>query len=289
MDPKKLDYREMKRRQLEDLRNNVCNYHIYKEFSTPFTYVFLKLGISPNAITLSSILLVLAGFYFLSLGTYPGFIIGLLFFALFKIFDMSDGEVVRIQNTHSIEGAYYDRISHYAFSLCLAAGLGIGLYKMHQNEMYIFLGLSFAFVMIMENAMSDALKLFLKPSMGSSKNLKKDLKGMGKAVREKFQNYMHQGKSWEKGSFISKIAGIYPFQGLAYSDSTMIPAFMALAFVEYSLTTFFSISLGLYGYIISLMATYILLIIISKTLWILAFIYKLEKNRPITNAVEKIK
>ena len=134
MHPKKLTYREMEQMKLEDLRNHVCNYHIYKEFSTPFTYLFVKFGVSPNAITLSSIILVIIGFYFLSIGSYFYFIIGLLFFVLFKILDMSDGEVVRITNMPSKEGIFYDRISHYFFSVCLGLGFGFGLFRLYNNK-----------------------------------------------------------------------------------------------------------------------------------------------------------
>ena len=291
MNPKKLAYKEMKKRQLEDLRNNVCNYHVYKEFSTPFTYAFVKLGISPNAITLSSILLVLAGFYFLSLGTYFGFIIGLLFFALFKIFDMSDGEVVRIQNSHSIEGAYYDRISHYVFGISLAMGLGMGLYRLYGQELYILLGSAFSLVIILENAMRDSLRLFLRVGLakiGKGKDITKNLKQIDRDIRKKFLGNMHQGKEWAEGNFVAKSIGIYPEQGLIYSESMMIPILGALTIVEYVLASYFYIEAVFSGFHIGLIAPYIALVSAVKAVYIIIFIYGLEKKRPLTSTIKSL-
>ena len=139
MNTKKIAYKEVKLRQRRDLNSGVSKYYVYRYFSVPFTWIFVNLGISPNTITLSGSILCLIGFYFLSLGSYIYMILGFIFLIFFKIMDMADGEVARIQDSSSMEGVYFDRISHYIFSICMGLGLGFGLYRLYQNDVYILI------------------------------------------------------------------------------------------------------------------------------------------------------
>src|SRR3989344_3346641 len=109
----KIGYKEIKRRQKEDLREGLMEYNIYRHVSSPLTYVFLRLGITPNQITIFSSFLCLLGGIFLSIGAYAAMSIGMLLFLLFKVLDDCDGEVARIQKTYSMEGIFIDRIAHY--------------------------------------------------------------------------------------------------------------------------------------------------------------------------------
>ena len=287
---KKISYREIKKEQLEDLKKNVMNFHFYRYFSTPFTYIFVKLGISPNAITISSFFLCLAGFYFLAKGTYLDILISMLFFVLFKTMDMSDGEVARIQNSPSIEGMYFDRISHYIFSLSIGIGFGIGLTKLYNNEIYLLLGFIFALAFMLEFAMKDLLKFFLREAIikiGKKGIQKLSMKEIDRIIWKKFTQGMYKGKSWEQGNFLSRLIGFYPFQGLIYIDTIVIPIFIVLIAIE----SYFAIAgreIIFYGYEISLVAFYVIIICISKLIWISLFIYKIERYRHITNTLKEI-
>lgn len=290
MDPKKLTHWQIKRRQVEDMRNKVCNYTLLREISTPFTYLFVKLGISPNVITLSSIILVLIGFYFLSIGDYLNFIVGLLFFVLFKIFDNCDGEVARIQKSRSIEGVFYDRISHYAFALTFGLGFSIGGYHLTGQEFSLFLGILLTFVLVMENAMRDSVQLFLMIGIRTWKkfDFTKDMKAFSQEMHSKFTSALNKGKSWNKGNIISKIASIYPYQGLMFNDTFIIILTTALTIVDYVLMSTANITVQVSKMNITLTMIYFFLLFVSKSIWIVWYISQLVKRRPITETLKNM-
>lgn len=279
---KKIKYNEVKLRQKQDLNSGVSEYYIYRHISTPFTWLFVKFGISPNIITISSLFLCLLGFYFFSLGTYAYIMVGLLFFLFFKIMDMSDGEVARIQNKKSIEGLYFDRVSHYVFSCCFGLGLGFGLYRLYQSDIYIILGFLFTFAFVMENAMLDLLKSTLRKNI-----INKKIKTLDEHIYQKLMHNVNEGHSWLDCNIFSKLAGIYPFQGIIYTDTFITPILMCLTLIEYSLIVFSGASTIYRPF--RIIALYLLIVSISKIIWIIGFIYKMEKNRYITSTLNKLK
>lgn len=285
MKPKKITYGGMRARQKDDLKKNVMNFHVYRWFSTPFTYIFVKLGISPNAITISSSLLCLASFYFLSLGSYLHMLIGLLFLALFKVFDMSDGEVARIQGRTSIEGIFFDRLTHYVFGISVGLGFGIGLYRMHQNEIYIILGFVLSLALILENAVRDLIRLFLAQGAKKPQKSGASIRDIDSTTRQKFLDSLYSGRSWKQNNIFSRVFGIFPFQGIIYSESIMIPVLMLLIAAEY----FFS-SVGIvpefFGAGISV--AYLLVVAVSKSILVVSYAYRIEKDRLISKTLGRL-
>lgn len=281
-----VSYREIKEKQRADLSAMVINRNIYRHFCTPFTYIFVKLGISPNTITISSLLLCFLGFYLLSGGTYLYIILGLFSFMLFRTIDMSDGEVARWQNATSKEGVYFDRISHYIFALCFGTGLSIGLSKFYGSDIFLFLGFIFMFGFIIENAIIDSTKYLLREGLTKHGKIKSNgMKIFDKEMWGKLMAAVYKGQSWNTSNKFAKIFGILPFQGLIFMDYYVPPTFTALALIEYFLTKYAGF-IPLYG-IFGLIGTYLILVSISKMLWIVHFSYKIEKDRSITKTLNQ--
>ena len=89
------------------------------------TRLFLRAGLSPNAVTWLFIAAGLAAAAVLSLG---GVAAALGAFALIQLqilLDCSDGEVARWQQRFSVKGIYLDRIGHYVTETALPIALGI--------------------------------------------------------------------------------------------------------------------------------------------------------------------
>ena len=289
MNKNKIAYKELKAKQKQDLGSGIAGYYIYRHFSTPFTWTFVKFRIPPNIITIFSFFLCIIGFYFLSIGTYISLIFGLLFFILFKILDMSDGEVARIQNKTSIEGIYFDRISHYLYTCCLGIGLGLGFYRSYKSDIYIVLGFLFMLVFILENAINDMLKSVLREGI-INKNLNKKkfnkTQMLEKYVLHKLMERLNKGREWLKSNILSKLVSIYPFQGLIYSDTFTTPILIVLVIFEYLLSIF--VGFPFKYNIIGIVPFYILIVTISKTIWIVWLIYRIEKYRYITTTLNKV-
>ena len=285
----KFGYKELKLKQKQDLETKVSVYNISRHFSTPFTWIFANFGISPNSITILNFFLCLIGFYLLSLGSYISLIFGLLFFILFKMLDTSDGEVARIQNKTSIEGIYFDRISHYLYSCCLGIGLGLGLYRLYKNDIYIVLGFLFMLVFILENAIYDMLKSVLRQGIINKNLYKKKFNRtqmLDKYLLHIFMERLNKGREWSKSSISSKLFSIYPFQGLIYSDTFTRPLLIVLAVFEYLLSIFVGFPFG--HNIIGIVPIYILIVTISKAIWIVWIIYSIEKHRYITTTLNNV-
>jgi len=285
MPGKTLTYKQIKSIQKKDLKSKSIVYDIYRNFSTPLTYVFVKLGVSANQITILSILLYVIGGLLLSLGQALFFILGLGVFIFNRILDDCDGEVARIHDARSIEGVYLDRLGHYVLSLSLGLGFGFGLYRLYQHDIYISLAFIFALVLVLDNAIKDSVKSLLRANImkiGRKKLNELDLGSLDESLYQRFLHNMHGKRSWDDGNIISKLAGMYPFQGILYTETFIIPLLLALAVVAYALTSF----PAFYTPVFWLMPLYISAICISKIIWIAITIYKIEKSRPVTKTLK---
>ena len=287
MDRKKITYGELKSRQKQDIKSGSARYFMFRHVSTPFTWIFVKLGISPSTITISNSILCLFGFYFLSLGTYPPILAGLLFFLFFDIIDMTDGEVARIQNKTSIEGEYFDRLSHYIFACCFGLGLGLGIYKLYQSEIYLILGFLFTSLIVVENAKGNLLNSLLRESIINREIYNKKIPGEkpDKYFQKKMTNCVHDSRSWAQGNIISRVIGIYPFPGLIYTDQFIItPLLFILTIIEYTFNTL----IGFPPYIIGLIPLYLIIISTVKIINITIFLIKLKRKMYITKMIQKM-
>lgn len=278
----KISYREVKRRQLEDFRTYPKEnlYNIYRHFSTPFTYLSLRLGITPNQITIIYFFSCILGGIFLAFGTYPCMLLGVLFFLIFKVLDDSDGEVARIQKSHSIEGVYLDRIGHYIYSLSFGIGLGVGMERLYGNILYALIGFLFTFVIIIEHSVIDLLKSTLRQKVieeSFGKKLRTE-----RVHRIDMTRMVNEGRSFSELSIFSKIFSIYPIQGLFYSEHIYTLAITFLILGEYLLNLLgfpFVVNSFVFGFVLPL---YISIIVVSKSVWLIGFVYRLNRTRYIT-------
>ncbi len=82
--------------------------NIGKLIATPFAKIFIKLGFSPDLVTLFRTLgVVLSSIIFFSKGE---FLVGSILFAMFVGLDAVDGTVARLLNRNSKWGAFFDSV-----------------------------------------------------------------------------------------------------------------------------------------------------------------------------------
>src|SRR5262249_61491208 len=77
------------------------------------TWVFARLGWSPNAVTVAFIVCGIAAGVVIAFGGVATAVIGAVLIQLYLIFDCSGGEVARGGNRKSAAGGYLHRIGHY--------------------------------------------------------------------------------------------------------------------------------------------------------------------------------
>ncbi len=98
---------------------------LYGRKLSPYaTWVFARLGWSPNAVTASFIVCGIAAGVVIAFGGLATAVIGALLIQLYLIFDCSDGELARWSNRKSASGVYLDGVGHYLGESALLVGLG---------------------------------------------------------------------------------------------------------------------------------------------------------------------
>jgi phosphatidylglycerophosphate synthase len=89
------------------------------------TWVFARLGWSPNAVTLAFIVCGIAAGVVIAFGGLATAIAGGILIQLYLLFDCSDGELARWSGRTSATGAFLDGVGHYLGEAALLTGLGI--------------------------------------------------------------------------------------------------------------------------------------------------------------------
>ena len=112
-----------------------------KYLAHPFIKLALYPKMSPNQVTLVSLLSTIVGVIFIASGQYIYYIIGSLFFILGYVADCSDGKVARIRNMRSKLGGWFDSMSDKAKEMLMLLGVVIGVYSVTNNPKVLLLGL----------------------------------------------------------------------------------------------------------------------------------------------------
>ena len=128
--------------------------HFCQIFSPYFTWLFVRLGWTPNYVTSLMIIFGILGATFFVIPSLSFKIVGVLFIYLWYIMDISDGEVARATKTFSKFGQEFDYTAHVinhplfvlSFTLCIIQAnilyglliVGLGLVDMIFRNLVAF-------------------------------------------------------------------------------------------------------------------------------------------------------
>jgi len=99
-----------------------------RRFSIYVSYLFWKLGMTANQVTILMIICSLTGSLSYVLRNIYVNIIGIVLFQLSYFLDHVDGEVARLRKQSSLFGVYLDQVSHIVIEPLFCAIIGIRLY-----------------------------------------------------------------------------------------------------------------------------------------------------------------
>lgn len=118
-----------------------------RPISIYITWLSIKLGISANQITFISCCFALSSSFVLLWGTKYAMLASAICIYLFYVLDHVDGELARYANHVSpsskhldLSGKYFDRIVHYFLGITLYPCLGISLYFLYGDIIWLILG-----------------------------------------------------------------------------------------------------------------------------------------------------
>lgn len=108
--------------------DGIVDRYVNRRLSGFFTRLFIKLGLSPNAVTILSMLIGLVGAGFFALGSYQLGIIGALLFQLSVIIDCCDGEIARLTFSESRFGQELDILADNVVHMAIFSGIAWGAF-----------------------------------------------------------------------------------------------------------------------------------------------------------------
>jgi phosphatidylglycerophosphate synthase len=99
---------------------------LYRPLAFLLVISVYRTKIKPDHLTLTAMVMGIAGGIFYSFGSHLTCIIGAIFYLLFNIFDCSDGQLARIKKNGTSVGRLLDGIADYIAAIAIYAGIVIG-------------------------------------------------------------------------------------------------------------------------------------------------------------------
>lgn len=106
-------------------------------FYRPLAFLLVKgvyhTSITPNQLTVISMVFGVIGGFFYSVGTHHAFIIGAILILLYNVFDCSDGQLARLKKNGTAVGRILDGIADYLVSVAVYFGIAFGYANTSSN------------------------------------------------------------------------------------------------------------------------------------------------------------
>jgi len=123
------------------LDSPIIDRYIIRKISGFITGFLVRTSVTPNQVTVISLILGLIAAVIFSFGGHTHTITAGLIFFLCIVFDQCDGEVARIKNMETEFGRSFDIIVDSIVSAAIVAGITFALYKASGSGFHIIIGL----------------------------------------------------------------------------------------------------------------------------------------------------
>lgn len=119
--------RDFKKSLKHSIFDEIFTLYVFRPIAFIFLKMFYKIPITPNQISLLSILVGIVAGVFFSFGTYFWFVIGGVCFGIATVLDCLDGMIARLKNMGTYIGRIIDGISDYIASVAIHIGFALGI------------------------------------------------------------------------------------------------------------------------------------------------------------------
>lgn len=128
--PKEIERKTMSEAKRKEAKNSIFGFYIGRPITYVLTVPFLYTNISPNVITVWSIIFAIGGYICLSMaGTVKWRLIGLLLIFLWNMGDGIDGNIARYKGLKSANGDLLDTLGGYLAMVLIVLGMGNAAYN----------------------------------------------------------------------------------------------------------------------------------------------------------------
>ncbi|MGD0231839.1 MAG: CDP-alcohol phosphatidyltransferase family protein [Syntrophorhabdales bacterium] len=110
---------------------------IHRPISRFISRRLAKTPVTPNGVTLFTLIVGLAGAFFLGTGSYAMQVLGSLLFLASTILDGVDGEVARLTLRETVSGHYFDIVGDNVVHVAIFLGIALGLSRTAQDPVYL--------------------------------------------------------------------------------------------------------------------------------------------------------
>lgn len=111
-------------------------------FYRPLAFLLVKAiyntNITPNQLTVISMVFGVIGGICYSFGSHSAFMLGAAFYLLYNVFDCSDGQLARLKKNGTAIGRILDGIADYVVSVALYFGIGFGYANNSSNPFLLW-------------------------------------------------------------------------------------------------------------------------------------------------------
>jgi type IV secretory pathway VirB3-like protein len=101
--------------------------YFYRIISFLFVKIILPFPITPNQISMAALVMGVISAVFYAFGSKEALLIAAVFYAMYYLFDLSDGQVARLKKNGTRIGRIVDGIADYVTHVSIYIGLGIGM------------------------------------------------------------------------------------------------------------------------------------------------------------------
>ncbi len=105
--------------------------YLYYNFSMRFVWLIRKTSITPNHLTLFSLLIAAIGCFGFAIGTRPMVITGLVLVQISYVLDCADGQLARYKQQFSAIGGWLDQMADRIKEFCIYFSLAYGYTRFH--------------------------------------------------------------------------------------------------------------------------------------------------------------
>lgn len=113
--------------------------YLYYPFSLRLVYLIRHTRISPNMLTISSLILVLAGCVGYAMGSHSALLWGLLVIQISYVFDCADGQLARYKKQYSPIGGWLDQTADRIKEFTVYFSLAYGYTRFHPGDTSVWM------------------------------------------------------------------------------------------------------------------------------------------------------